>query len=788
MPGTKRSRPDRHPKADTGPRRRVGLIGGLGRACYRHRVITLLAWLAGVASLIVLWTQFGAAADNSFTGNDPGQAILNQHFPRQSGDALTLAITSAGDISSPATRARVTGALRPFAAAPHVTSVGDPYSTPGHVSRDGHVAFATVQFNLPSASIPGGEVSTLMNDARAASGHGVTLSLGGDVVDQAETPYGGPTEGIGVTAAAIVLLIAFGSVLAMGLPVATALLGIGAGLSLIALLGHVFPAPSFSPIVASLIGLGVGVDYALFIVTRFREGLRNGASPEDAAVLAMRTAGRSVLTAGTTVVIGMFGLFVLRESLMNGVAVAAAAAVAMTVLASLTLLPALLGFTGTRLAKPSRFSRHGRAERRAQRAAAKPATAQLTTAQLTTAQLTTAQPATVRPATVTAQPTTDTKRPAAERWAALIQRHPVVAAVSAVVIIVVLAAPALGMKLNMPDESTQARGTMGYASYSAMERGFGPGFDAPLIIAATLPSPGTSTAALAAAVRATPGVARVTPAIGSRDGKAVMMIAYPTTTEQNPTTNTLVNHMTGTVIPRATAGTGIRAYVTGPNAANVTFANEISQRLPWLIAIVVALAMVLLLVVFRSVIIALKAAVMNLLSITASYGVLVMVVQHGWLREVFGFPEKMPVTTWVPMFLFVILFGLSMDYEVFLLSRIREFYDASGDNARSVARGLASTARVISAAAAIMVVVFLSNVLGADVSVKQIGLGLAVAVFIDATVVRLVLVPAVMELLGGANWWLPRPLARLLPRIPQTEMDEPGQRAEPLEPVPSSRS
>jgi uncharacterized membrane protein YdfJ with MMPL/SSD domain len=858
---------------DTGQRRRVGIIGGLGRTCYRHRVITLLGWVACVAILVVLWIQFGAAADNSFTGNDPGQAILNQHFPRQSGDALTLAITSAGRITSPATKARVTGALRPFAAAPHVTSVGDPYSIPGHVSRDGHVAFATVQFSLPSASIPGGEVSTLMSDARAASGHGVTFSLGGDLVDQAETPYGGPTEGIGVTAAAIVLLIAFGSLLAMGLPVATALFGIGAGLSLIALIGHVFPAPSFSPIIASLIGLGVGVDYALFIVTRFREALRgsggpgaspelaqrealpggagdrgpeaspgiapcppalaqrealpgvpggrspglaqqNGVEPEDAAVLAMCTAGRSVLTAGSTVVIGMLGLFVLRQPLMNGVAVAAAATVAMTVLASLTLLPALLGFTGTRLAKPSRLSRQGRRHRRAKLTTAQPVTAQATTPQPVTAQSTTAQPTTAQPASAQARPaqarpaqaTTaqelTAQRPLAERWAGYIQRRPKLAAVAAVVIIAVLAAPALGMKLNMPDESAQARGTMGYASYSAMERGFGAGFDAPLIIAARLPSPTASTTALAAAVQHTPGVARVTPVIQSRDGKAVMLIAYPTTTEQDPATNTLVNHLTGTVIPRATAGTGIRAYVTGPNAANVTFANEIGQRLPWLIGIVVGLAMILLLVVFRSVVIAIKAAVMNLLSISAAYGVLVMVVQHGWLRGVFGFPEKMPVTTWVPMFLFVILFGLSMDYEVFLLSRIREFYDASGDNARSVARGLASTARVISAAAAIMVMVFLSNVLGADVSVKQIGLGLAVAVFVDATVVRLVLVPAVMELLGAANWWLPRPLARLLPRIPQAGQHGsgehgsgehgsgehgPGEQAEPREAVPASR-
>ncbi len=713
---------------------RAGALGLIGRTCYRHRMATLFAWIIVVACLITLWMRFGAAADNSFGGKDPGQALLDAHFHRQSGDTLTLAISSSAAIDSPAVRAAITSALVPFERAPGVTSVTSPFQAPGQIAADRHVAFATVQFAEPGSKIPNSEAVALMHDATAASGHGVTFSLGGDVVDLAETPYGGPTEGIGIMAAAIVLLIAFGSLLAMGLPIVTAVFGIGAGLSLIALIGHIFPAPSFSPIVASMIGLGVGVDYALFIVTRFREALRSGASPQDSVVVTMNTAGRSVLTAGCTVAIGMLGLLVLRQQLMNGVAIAAAVTVGATVLGSLTLLPALLGFTGTRLARPSRirmprfvaaaFSRRGRS--------------------------------------AAARTGHEARVPAAERWAAVVQRRPVIAAVGSAVVIVLLALPALGLKLSMPDESTQARGTMGYASYATMARGFGPGFDAPLIVAARLPAPTTSTAALAAAISRTPGIARVSPVIESSDGKAAMIIAYPTTGEQNPATDTLVNSLTGTVLPRATAGTGIRAYVTGPNAGNVAFANVTGQRLPWLVAIVVLVSMLLLMVVFRSLTIAIKAAAMNLLSISAAYGVLVLVTQHGWLRQAFGFPETMPVTTWVPIFLFVILFGLSMDYEVFLLSRIKEHFDATGDNAESVAKGLASTARVISAAAAIMVVVFMSFVLGANVSVKQVGLGLAVAVLIDATLVRLVLVPAVMELLGKANWWLPAPVARLL--------------------------
>jgi RND superfamily putative drug exporter len=718
---------------------RTGALGLIGRACYRHRIVTVFAWIIVVACLVTLWIRFGAAADDSFGGNDPGQTLLNAHFHRQSGDSLTLAIASKARIESPAVKARITSALMPFERAAGVTSVASPLAAPGQISASGHEAFATVQFAKQGSKIPNSEALALMHDATAASGHGVTFSLGGDVVDLAETPYGGPTEGIGILAAAIVLLIAFGSLLAMGLPIVTAVFGIGAGLSLIGLIGHIFPAPSFSPIVASMIGLGVGVDYALFIVTRFREALRSGTTPQDAVVVTMNTAGRSVLTAGATVAIGMLGLLVLRQQLMNGVAIAAAVTVGATVAGSLTLLPALLGFSGTRLAKPSRIrmprfvtAAFGRRDKAAGASAADV------------------------PARI----------PAAERWAGVVQRRPVIAAVGSALVIGLLALPALGMKLSMPDESTQARGTMGYASYATMARGFGPGFDAPLIVAAKLPTPTTSTAALSRAISHMHGIAHVTPVIESADGKAALMIAYPTTGEQDPATDKLVNKLNSTVLPRATAGTGIRAYLTGPNAGNVTFANMTGQRLPWLVAIVVLVSMVLLMVVFRSLTIAIKAALMNLLSISAAYGVLVLVTQHGWLRQAFGFPETMPVTTWVPIFLFVILFGLSMDYEVFLLSRIKEHYDVTGDNAESVAKGLASTARVITAAAAIMVVVFMSFVLGANVSVKQVGLGLAVAVLIDATLVRLVLVPAVMELLGKANWWLPGPIATLLGQRP----------------------
>jgi uncharacterized membrane protein YdfJ with MMPL/SSD domain len=546
-----------------------------------------------------------------------------------------------------------------------------------------------------------------------------------------------------------------------------------------------------------------------------REELRAAQPRLDAMVVTMRTAGRAVLTAGSTVVIGMLGLLVLRQSLLNGVAVAAAATVAMTVLAALTLLPALLGFTGMRLARPSRLNtflgskvfgrgRLGRAgSGRGVIGRGRPGHGGLGRGRPGHGGLGRGRTGhgglgrgrtghgglgDERPGRgeLAGEPTRDgglrgvgtagqvgglggstqvrsgekNEVHAAERWASVVQRHPVLAAAAAAVFILILAAPALVMKLSMPDESAQARGTMGYASYATMAQGFGPGFDAPVIVAARVPAGGLgAVTALRGAIAGTAGVAAVAPPVISADGQAAMLIAYPVTGEQDAATNALVNRLQDTVLPRS----GLTAYVTGPNAANVSFTNVIVARLPWLIGVVVALSMVLLLVVFRSVVIAVKAAVMNLLSVCAAYGVLVAVTQWGWLGHALGFPEKMPVTTWVPIFLFVILFGLSMDYEVFLLSKIREEYDRLGDNSLAVGRGLAATARVISAAAAIMVVVFGSFDLTPDVSVKQIGIGLAAAVLVDATVVRLVLVPAVMELLGAANWWLPGWLGRLLP-------------------------
>ncbi|MCO5974463.1 MMPL family transporter [Actinoallomurus soli] len=693
-----------------------GPLARLARFCYRRRRLVLAAWTVGAAIVIAVGFGFAAPADNDFSGGKAesaqAQDLIEQHFPGRGGDTLTLAVRADGGVE--AARPRVERVLGELARAPHVVSVSSPYQVPGQVSPDHRTAFAPVQLDVNADDVPVGDVTAMISEVRRASGNGLSLALGGSAVVNVETPGGGPTEGIGLLAAVIVLLVAFGSLLAMGLPIVTAIFGIGTGLAGISLLGHLLPAPGFTPIVAGLIGLGVGVDYALFIVTRYRETLaEDGADPEHATVVAIATAGRSVLFAGTTVVVALMGLFVMNQRLLNAVAVAASLTVLMTMVTAVTLLPALLGFTGRNI---DRFGLRSLTRRNA-------------------------------------------RRPLSERWAGVIQRRPVAALSVSAIALLVLAVPALSMRLSFTDSSTQPHDTSAYASHRILADGFGAGYDAPLVMVVRLPG---DVRPVADAVRRTPGVASVTPVRTSGDGTTAMFVAYPRTGLQDAATPRLVHRLRDAMSGRHRAG-GPRVYVGGPNAGTIDFADAVVSRLPWLIAVVVGLSLILLLVLVRSVAIAIKAALMNLLSIGAAYGVLTAVVQWGWLGHALGFPTGMPVTAWVPLFMFPILFGLSMDYEVFLISRVREEYDAGLPTRQAVTRGLARTARVITAAAAIMVCVFLSVLLGADIAVKQMGLGLGVAVLVDATVVRMVLVPAVMELLGAVNWWLPGWLARLLP-------------------------
>ncbi|HEY8481486.1 MAG TPA: MMPL family transporter [Spirillospora sp.] len=686
-----------------------GYLARLARFCHRHRRLVLAAWVIVVGAVVFTGFTYGAAPDNDFSGGKSesarAQEILEEHFPEQQGDTLTLAIKAEKGIDDPAARQKIEKVVAELDASPLTGPIVSPYQDDKLVTQDRRIARTTIPLNDgdPKKS----EVKPLVDKVKNASGDGVALGLGGYTAEKAETPPQGLAEGAGVLAAAVILFIAFGSLVAMGLPIVTALLAIAGGLALTKLVGHLVPAPDFTMIFGAMIGLGVGIDYALFIVTRHRECLQAGHDPEDAAVRAVATAGRAVLFAGTTVVIALLGLVVMGQRLMTGVAVATSITVLVTMIAAVTLLPAFLGFAGHKINAL-------RPPRRAPRSVRRPSLA--------------------------------------ERWARAVQRRPRVCVVLAAAVLLVLAIPTLSMRLGQPDASVQPRDRSSHLSYEILSEGFGPGYGAPLVFAAEVDE-GTDLRPVVEAVGGTAGIAHTTPPRVSGDGRAAMFMAFPATGFQDEATADLVHELRDDVLPRTPGGD--RVLLGGPNAGTIDVAEEFARRLPLMIAVVIALSMVLLVVLVRSVVIALQAAVMNLLSIGAAYGVVVAVVQWGWLGPALGFPAAMPVTTWVPMSMFPVLFGLSMDYQVFLISRVREEYERSGDTRTAVTRGLARTARVITAAAAIMIAVFTTSLLGPDVSVKQGGLGMAVAVLVDATVVRLILVPALMELCGKANWWVP---------------------------------
>ncbi|WP_367320822.1 MMPL family transporter [Streptomyces sp. HUAS ZL42] len=695
--------------------------------------MVLLTWIVGVIVVAFVGFTYGAASDDDFSGGDSGsaraQALIEKHFPERSGDTLTLAIKADKGIDDPAARKKIEKVVTDLSDSSITGPVVSPYQDANLVTKDRHIARTTIP--LTGKEVEKSEVKPLVKVVKDASDDSVAFGLGGYMAEKAETPAQGPAESVGILAAAVILFIAFGSLVAMGLPIVTAVLALAAGLALIKLVGHVVPAPGFTVIFGAMIGLGVGIDYALFIVTRYKDGLRDGDDPETATVTAITTAGRAVMFAGLTVVIALLGLIVMGQRLMTGVAVATSIAVLVTMVAAVTLLPAFLGFTGHKinsLRLPRRASRRDRAaEARFQR------------------------------------------RSPAERWAGVVQRRPLTSAILAGGFLLALAAPMLDMRLSQPDASVQPRDRSSYISYKILSEGFGPGYGAPLIFAARVDSKDADLSPVVAAVGKTEGIAQATPPQVSNDGQAVTFTAFPTTGYQDEATADLVHRLRDDVLPGTPGGAAV--LIGGPNATTIDVSEDSAERLPLMIGVVIALSMVLMLALVRSVTIALQAAVMNALSIGAAFGVVVAIVQWGWLGTAFGFPTEMPVTNWVPMTMFPVLFGLSMDYQVFLISRIREEYERTGDTRLSVTRGLARTARVITAAAAIMIAVFMTSVLGPDVAVRQGAVGMAIAVLIDATVVRMVLMPAVMELFGKANWWMPARRAPKTVPAPPAEVE-----------------
>jgi putative drug exporter of the RND superfamily len=726
----------------------------LARTCYRRRWSVVAAWVVLLIGLSVVNSAAAGTFRDEFAipgseSQDAFDLLEDRGFESVSGFQGQIVVRADGPdgVRSPEVRQYVEGLFDEIESSVPDTSIASPFTDEGarQVSDDGTIAYGEIDMadrdsnEFDSAGKTVRDIVT--SDAAVAERPaGVEVELGGDIfVDPAEFS----SEGVGLVAAAIILLLAFGSVLAMGLPIMTALFGIGCGIALVGLTVNLITMPTFSNQTLAMIGIGVGIDYALFIVTRYREGLHDGLSPEGAVVRAIDTAGRAVLFAGSTVVIAIMGLFTIGLAFVRGLAVGISLGVLLTMLASLTLLPAVLGFVGTNI------DRLGLPGRRRRAARVTSATADRTSL--------------------------------AYRWSQVVQRRPWPIFVIDTVLLLALTLPLFGIRLGFADASNRPEEDTTRRAFDLLSEGFGPGANGPLLLAADLPGGSSDMPVLEGLVAdldATPGVASVSPPIPNEDSSAAIVSVVPDSAPQDEETQQLVRDLRDDVVPAATQGSDVDVMVTGRQGATLDYADFTADRLPWFMGAVLVLSFLLLMVVFRSVLVPAKAVVMNLLSVGAAYGVIVAVFQWGWGKDLFGIGEPGPIEAWVPMMMFAIIFGLSMDYEVFLLSRIREDYDRTGDNASAVASGVAVTARVITAAAAIMFFVFGSFVLGIDRGLALFGFGLAVAVLLDATVVRLVLVPATMELLGARNWWMPAWLDRIVPVV-HVEPVEPAAGSEP---------
>jgi putative drug exporter of the RND superfamily len=686
-----------------------------------HRRAVIVGWLVVAVGITMISTGVGRKNSTDFTlsGTESARAqtLLNQSFKAQAGDSDQI-VFHARTGTLTADRSVIDATLARVAALPHVTGVISPFAPGQHaISSDGTIAFATVNFNQRAEVLPVKAIKRVISVAESARSSALQVELGGQAIEQAQGMSVGFATGVGILAAIVILLIAFGSFTAMLLPVATALVGLLTGQGVSALASHSIAMPDFAADLALMIGLGVGVDYSLFIVTRFRENYRtNGGDVRGAVENAMNSAGRAVVFAGLTVVIALLGMFALRIKMNNGIGVASAISVALVMLSAITLLPALLSLGGDRVG-----ALRGRAAKESAAAGS-----------------------------------------FWRRWVGGVQRHPVPTGLVATALMLALAAPALGLRLGLSDAGTDPTSHTTRQAYDLLAKGFGPGFNGPLIVAAALPRTGDTAAAgqLSQTLSRTRGIASVAPPQLNPAGTTAVAFAYPTTAPSSKQTTDLVNRLRGQVIPPYERTSGARVYVGGPTASTVDFSHVTSQRLPVFIGVVIGLAMLLLLFAFRSLIIPIQAAVMTMLSIGASYGIVQALFQRGWLGITKG-----PIDAFIPLLMFAIVFGLGMDYEVFLISRIREEWDARHDASAAVREGIARTGRVITAAAAVMVAVFIAFALSGDRVLEEFGIGMAAGVFLDALVIRLMLLPAVLQLLGKTTWTLPRWLDRHMPHV-----------------------
>ena len=706
-------------------------MAALARWCFRHRAWVLVAWLALLVILGVLSRTAGTTYSSSSTvpgtGSTTALNLLERAFPGHAGDQDTIVWRVGPEgVRAPQVRTRITAMLDKVAAAPSVAAVISPYSARGaaQVSRDGTIAYATVVFDAQAANLREPDVSRVIHLAEAARAPGLQVDLGGQAVENALRQSVGTSAVVGLVAAAVVLFIAFGSLLAMLLPLAVAIAALATGLLTVGLVSHAVSIPSIAPTLATLIGLGVGVDYALFVVTRHRSNIKAGMSPQEAAVAALNSAGRAVLFAGTTVCIALLGMLVLNISFVSGLGIAAAITVLFTMFASVTLLPALLGFLGMRVLS--------RRERRRLAAAG---------------------------------PVHDGASGWWSRLAAFVQRHPLRLATAATAAMVVLAIPVLSLRLGSSDAGNDPASSTTRQAYDLLAEGFGPGFNGPLQLVATTGSPtdAAALAKLASTLKTEPGIAAVSAPISGQGATLISVI--PTTSPEAAATSGLIDRLRDSIIPAAERGTTLHVYVGGVTAVFADFATVIGGKLPLFIGVIIGLGFLLLMLAFRSLLVPAVAALMNLLAAGAAFGVMVAVFQYGWGLHVLNLGQAGPIESFLPVLMLAVLFGLSMDYEVFLVSRIREEWAATRDNRRAVSTGQATTGRVIIAAATIMICVFSAFILSGQQLIGEFGIGLAAAVLLDAFILRTLLVPALMHLSGRANWWLPGWLDRILPHL-----------------------
>jgi RND superfamily putative drug exporter len=689
-----------------------------------HRRTVIGVWIV----LLVASIGTAGAVKNHFnnnltlpnTGTQKAEDLLRSHFPAVAGDSDQIVFhTKDGSLTSGANRARVAASLRAVATLPHVVEVISPYANPQAIARDGQTGFASLLFDQRGDALPQDAVKKVIGAAESARGDGLDIALGGYAIEESQRPTIGAATLVGIVAAMVVLFLSFGSLLAMALPIITALFGIGTSMGLIAALTHALPTPDFASELALLIGLGVGVDYALFVVNRYRDRYRgNGGDVDDAVVLAMNTAGRSIAFAGATVVIAVLGLFVVGVHLLYGVALATSLTVLLMLAASLTLLPALLSLAGRRIGGKATKKRSGR------------------------------------------------EGAVWARWISLIQRAPLLAAAAATILLIALAAPAVSLRLAASDASNDRASTTTHRAYELLKSGFGAGFNGPLQLAVQLPKVGDkqALATLSTAIRKTNGVAAVASPKLNKSGDTAAITVFPSTPPQSKQTYELVTHLRDAVIPPVAKSTGLAVFVGGATASQVDFAHVLSSKFLLFVAVVILLSALLLLAVFRSLVIPIQAAVMNLLSIAAALGVVQAVFERGWAAGLLGVTRS-PVEAFIPVIVFAIVFGLSMDYEVFLVSRIHEEWTHGAEHSAAIRDGLIRSGRVVTAAAAVMIVVFSSFAASDNHILKLFGLALATAVFLDAVVIRTILLPAVLELVGRRTWALPAWADRLLPHL-----------------------